>query len=47
VADRTQPLLSHVEVELAVKVKRAADAAGMTASSYIRKVLLDHFAAEE
>lgn len=39
---RRSPLITHLEPDLAVKVKTLADEACMTASSYIRKVLLDH-----
>lgn len=39
---RSEPLIAHLEPDLARDVKRLADEAGMTASSYIRKVLKDH-----
>lgn len=40
-AGRKSTLLTHVEADLDQRVKKAADEAGMTASSYIRKLLLD------
>jgi hypothetical protein len=39
---RKKPLITHVEDDLERAVKTLADEAGMTASSYIRRVLKNH-----
>jgi hypothetical protein len=44
---RKTALITHVEDDLAIRVKAAADEAGMTTSAYIRRILRAGHPAEE